>query len=116
MMTKKTKTDMKEWAMKAQEAELRDIYQDLQSDLSEWESGKISSMILHDRIQKLESGPVREIINLHLGLTQEMRIARAIALDLMRESDIPSDILPGILPQVNYYRQALNANEETIQD
>ena len=104
------KQGLKDLAAKALEAELNQIYGELVEFVADWQEGKLSAADLNLQINRIQQGPVREIGNLHLGLTQEMRIARAIARGLMTVEDLPESVRPTISPHVIYYRQALKGS------
>ncbi len=106
LMTKRLKYEkqgLKDLAAKAHEAELNHVYLELTDYFADWQEGKISSLELSTHINRIQQGPVREIGNMHIGLTQEMRIARAVALNFLTLEELPDGIRTTVMPHVLYY-------------
>ena len=89
---KQEKQGLKDLAAKAHEAELNHVYLELTDYFADWQEGKIGSLELSAHINRIQQGPVREISNMHLGLTQEMRIARAVAQKFLTLEELPEGI------------------------
>jgi len=68
----------------------------LDRDFGQWRSGEIDPFELTDRIHRFHDGISRDLYVLYRDLPSGHSVARAVVLQLLQESEVPSEILSAV--------------------
>lgn len=103
--SKKQRREMRELQGLTWERELEEALQLLRSDFDAWERGEISAFDLSDRIHKFHNGRSRELFNAHSGSLSVDAILRAIATDVIAESELSDALRDALKDDIARFRE-----------
>jgi hypothetical protein len=89
----------------AYERELTRELTQLATRFDDWRAGKIEAGELHDLIHQYHQGPGLEIYKRYDFGDADWAVARAVALGLLSEDEIPGDVWPHIESHVQFLRR-----------
>ena len=77
-----------------------------------WRDGKVLSSELFDDIHQFHQRESRDLWSIYRSLNEKEAVARGVALNLIRESEVPRDLLAKLAAGIEFYR----ANYEPYDD
>jgi len=92
-LSKATRKELRKLLIKAYARELDQYLLDLSMKFDDWKNKKIDCWDLNDQIHKFHDGISRDLFNAYnaRGVDNIYMIARALANDLLRKEEIPSE-------------------------
>jgi hypothetical protein len=109
---KQVKKHLRELVGLAYEAELKLALTQLAEQFDAWRENKISSGKLSDLIHEYHQGPSRELFNLYDNAPIDILVASAVARGLLKEEDVPAEVLLHIQNALEFARQNLAEDVE----
>ena len=106
------KRKLRELAGAAYERELGAELSKLEAEFLQWRSGGIDPFELSDRIHRFHDGVSRDLYVLYERLSPSHAVARALALQLLQESEVPSEILDSLQGPLQFYREQTSLKDE----
>lgn len=103
--SKANKRKLRELARVAYARELGAELSKLEAEFTRWRSGSIDPFELSDRIHRFHDGVSRDLYVLYDRLPPSHSVARALALKVFQESEVPSDILEALEQPLEFYRE-----------
>lgn len=94
---------IREYAIKAYEAELGLALGELEQHFGAWRSGQIQASELSDRIHDFNRGPARELWGRYNARMDDVQVAHAIAKGLLLRDDMPPELLDALQPLLSFY-------------
>src|SRR5215207_4472333 len=111
--TKANRRKLRELAGVAYTRELSAELAKLESDFVQWRSGEVDPFELSDRIHRFHDGISRDLYVRYRDLSPSHSVARAVVLQLLQETEVPSEILSALEPAIGFMRdQSDEPNEE----
>src|SRR5215217_736895 len=111
--TKANRRKLRELARVAYTRELSAELAKLESDFVQWRSGEIDPFELSDRIHRFHDGISRNLYVLYRDLPPSRSVARAVVLQLLQETEVPTEILSALESASEFYRdQSAEPNGE----
>jgi hypothetical protein len=108
---KHIKRQLHEWMVESYERELKRELLELEQSFSEWREGKISSGELSHRVHKYEVGPSRDLYGRYNNLPHELNVAYAVFTGILREEEMPAELLEAIARPLTFYRSLKERGE-----
>jgi hypothetical protein len=102
---------LREYLGKAYERELQRELTKLDRSFVEWREGKISSGELSYRIHQYEKGPSRELFKQYNGDLPDMMVAYAIVAGILKQEEVPAELLEALATPLNFYQSLRERNE-----
>lgn len=102
---KANKRKLRELAGVAYARELGAELSKLETEFTKWRSGSIDPFELSDRIHRFHGGVSRDLYSLYSRLPPSHSVARALALQVLQESEVPSEILEALEGPLKFYRE-----------
>ena len=102
---KANKRKLRELARLAYARELGVELSKLEMEFTKWRSGSIDSFELSDRIHRFHDGVSRDLYVLYDRLPPSHSVARALALQVLKESEVSSEILKALERSLEFYRE-----------
>lgn len=102
---------LREWCGIAYRRELRDELAKLHDQFHQWENETLSEFELSDAIHKFHQGAARDLYvryEIDSGV-DEMLLAAAIANDVIKTEEIPSELLDAIKPLMHHLEEPTNS-------
>jgi hypothetical protein len=109
--TKANQRKLRELAGVAYTRELGAELSRLEEEFARWRSGEIDPFELSDRIHRFHDGVSRDLYVLYGRFSPESAVARAVALKVLQEAEVPSEILAALERPLEFYA-AQNAEPE----
>ena len=109
---KQMRKTLRELAALAYERELGNHLAELRTGFSEWVEHKISAHELSDRIHQFHDGPSRDLFSVNQKFKPDFLVSRAIALGVLTENEVPSDIREALSTQIESLK-SLTENDGT---
>jgi DNA primase large subunit len=103
--TKANRRKLRELSGVAYTRELSAELAKLERDFVQWRSGEIDPFELSDRIHRFHDGISRNLYVLYRDLPASHSVARAVVLQLLQETEVPSEILSALEPAIGFYRE-----------
>lgn len=69
-----------------------------------WHAGELDAAELAAKIHEFHQGPNRRVFLDYQNLDADVAVARALARDILREAEVPEDVLAAIAKQVEALR------------
>lgn len=104
MMAKNFRKIAKKLAGQAYQREQEKALDSLRRDFDRWRSGEIDCWELTDLIHRFHDGKSRELYKFYEMGSSEFALARAIALGILREEEVPADVQEQLRPMIEYFR------------
>lgn len=104
---KKTKKLLREFQEKAYEEEMRRELIPLFEAFRRWEKGLITSLELSDLIHEFNRGPARLLFSRYSIPGQDLMVARAIAVGLIKKDGVPRDLLEEVRDLIEFSEKEL---------
>lgn len=101
---KQIKRLIREWKEKAHERELHRELSKLDESFAEWRKGDIGSGELGHRIHEWDRGPSSALFKEYNDGNPEMALAYAIVIGILKEDDVPAEVLEAIRNAIAFYR------------
>lgn len=98
------KRQLREWMIESYERELERELVKLDQSFSEWREGRISSGEMSHRIHEYEVGPSRELYRRYNNVPHDMNVAYAVVTGILREEEVPAEVLEAIARPLSFYR------------
>jgi len=95
---------LRQLANSAWERELGAELATLANAFAEWKTGALGPHELSDRIHAFHQGAARDLYALYTRVHPPELVARAVALGILREDELPRDILEALAAGIHYYR------------
>jgi hypothetical protein len=95
---------LRELAGLAWERELAAELRLVADHVDQWRAGRIGAHELSDRIHTFHHGAARELYGLYTRGHPSQLVARAVALDLVAESEVPAPLLAQLARSIEFYR------------
>jgi len=108
---KNIKGQLRGLANQAHQKELAQLLAELAGKFDEWRGGKIDADRLVYLIHHYDKGPLRELYMQYSNVPEHSLVARAVAAGLLREDDVPADVLPYIQKPLQFYRNIAAENQ-----
>ena|SRR6476659_2813508 len=103
--TKATKRKLRELAGVAYRRELGHELAKLEMDFTRWRSGEIDPFELSDRIHRFHDGVSRDLYVAYRNLSPIHAVARAIALQVLDRTAVPSEIFEELESMVQFFEK-----------
>ena len=113
---KVNKRKLRELAGVAYERELGAELSKLESEFARWRRGEIDPFELSDRIHRFHDGISRDLYVLYGRLPPSHAVARAVALQVLQEAEVPSELLEALERPLHFYREQLGEPDEPGED
>lgn len=104
-LTKAQRRKLRELAEIAYARELAAELAKLDKDFAAWRSGGIDPFELSDRIHRFHDGACQELYVHYRNVQPSLSVARAVALQLLSEAEVPSEIRSALESAVEFYRK-----------
>ena len=114
--TKAERRTLRELAGLADDRELGAALSRLEASFADWRAGRISPHELSDRVHAFHQGPARDLYVLYTRVHPDTLVARAVAYDIIREDEVPPDLLPRLARTIAFYRSELAPPESPHDD
>jgi hypothetical protein len=114
--TKANKRKLRQLAGVAHERELAAELAKLEAEFARWRRGEIDPFELSDRIHRFHDGVTRDLYVLYSRLSPSHSVARAVALQVLREAEVPSELLEALEHPLHFYREQLAEPAEQDED
>ena len=101
---KKRRRLFRELAALAHRRELEQALGELEACFRAWRSGEIDASELSDRIHEFHDGAAREAWKRYQSLEPEMSVPVALARRVLKEEDVPPELLEQLRRVVEAYR------------
>jgi hypothetical protein len=95
---------LRELAGVAWERELAAELTLLADQVDEWRAGQLGPHELSDRIHTFHNGAARELYGLYTRIHPSQLVARAVAHELLAESDLAPGLAAKLAQSIEYYR------------
>jgi hypothetical protein len=92
-LTKSERQRLREVAGEVYEAEAHQMLEELESEFKRWREGEILSFELLSAIHEFHQHESRELWSMYQGLGEPEIVARGLALGLIAESSVPTELL-----------------------
>ncbi len=102
-MSKVLRKKLRELKMEAHEREIKKHLIDLSTKFDAWKKDKMSSGELSVHIHEYDIGPSKWMMNYYNNMTDDTKVARAIAEGLLSRDEVPNDILELLKGQIQMY-------------
>lgn len=102
--TRHEKSQLKQFASEAWEAELTRELEELFERFCIWADDGISAFDLSEEIHEFHNGVSRELYKCYSGLPPESAVARAIAMDVLSEQSLDPSLLEKLRPSIESFR------------
>lgn len=96
----------------AYEREQGKALESLRREFDRWKSGEIDCWELTDLIHRFHNGESRELYKFYEMGNIEFALARAIALGILGEEEVPSALRESLQPTIDSFRGELSENEK----
>ena len=103
--TKANKRKLRQLAGVAYTRELGAELSKLEADFARWRSGEIDPFELSDRIHRFHDGVSRDLYVLYNRLHPSQYVARAVALQILQEAEVPTELLEALERAVHFYQE-----------
>jgi len=90
--SKKERAELRRLASKAYERELSSHLAELEKSFSEWRARRLSSSELSEKIHEFHQHTARDIWSMYQAPHESMLVARAIALRILLEEEVPATL------------------------
>lgn len=101
---KANKRKLRELAGVAYKRELGAELSKLETEFARWRSGEIDSSELSNRIHRFHDGESRDLYAIYNRLPPINSVARAVALHILQETELPSGFLEALELPLHFYR------------
>jgi hypothetical protein len=102
---------LREYLAEAYERELHRELTKLDRSFAEWRAGKIGSGELSYRVHQYETGPSRELFKQYNGGPHDMIVAYAVVAGILKEEEVPAELLEAIAGPLSFYRSLKKRDE-----
>lgn len=110
--SKVNKRKLRELAGVAYERELGAELSKLGSEFARWRRGEIDPFELSDLIHRFHNGISRELYVRYDRLPSSQSVARAVALQVLQEAEVPSELLEALEGPLHFFREQLAEQDE----
>ena len=107
------KKRLRELALLAIEKELGLQLQELAEHVESWKSGKLSNRELRHVLHAYVDGPSRELFRRHREVPDDIFVADAVARNVLKEEEVPQELLPYIRNGVQFYSKVLENHSDS---
>ncbi|MET0792235.1 MAG: hypothetical protein ABW061_12000 [Polyangiaceae bacterium] len=98
--TKRERGQLRRLANEIYEAEAHALLEELESSFAQWRAGEVLSSELLQAIHEFHQHQSRELWSVYQALRDPEIVARGLALGLLPESEVASDLLAKLAPSV----------------
>jgi hypothetical protein len=106
--TKANKRKLRELARLAYTRELGAELAKLEAEFARWRGGEIDPHELSQRIHRFHDGVSRDLYVFYRDVLPVLAVARAVALNVIQEAEIPPEILSALEPVIQLQRNYLS--------
>ncbi len=101
--SKATRRKLRELAGVAYQRELASELAKVEMDFARWRAGEISPFELSDRIHRFHDGASRDLYVAYRDLSPAHSVARAVALQVLDQSEVPPEILTELEGAIQFF-------------
>ena len=109
--TRNERRELRQLAAEAYRRELDVPLRDLASAFRDWERGRIDPVQLCDLLHEFHDGDCRRIWGTHQRLKPEQSVARAVAMDVLRRTELSPAILTRLDRTIAAFRELIAASD-----
>lgn len=84
----------------------------LRREFDRWQSGEIDCRELTDLIHRFHNGESRDLYKIYEMGDIKIALARAIALGILAEDEVPADLREPMQPMIEFFRGELGGEEQ----
>jgi hypothetical protein len=95
---------LREWTAEAYERELKRELARLEQSFLVWRQGRIGSGELSHLVHEYEVGPSRALYQQYNSSRPELSVAYAVVTGILKEEEIPVELLEAIAGPLSFYR------------
>jgi hypothetical protein len=114
--TKVNRRKLRELAGVAHKRELGAALSKLEAEFARWRRGEIDPFELSDRIHRFHNGESRDLYVIYNRLPPSSSVARAVALQILQEAELASELLEALELPLHFYRERLTEPDEQDED
>ena len=107
---KRIKRLVREWAGVAHDRDLRDALSELRARFDRWDRGEIDSFELNNLIHRFHQDTARQIWKRYATTHLEPAVASAVAAGVLREGELPEELVQHVAPLIEFYEHDLSAS------
>ncbi len=96
---------IREYGVRAYEAELNEALHELDRHFAAWRAGELNSFDLNSYIHEFHQGPSRQLWSRYTFGLPDAQIAAAIATGLLKREEIPAELLCYLEEMITRYQQ-----------
>jgi len=101
---------VREWAGVAHDRDLRDALSELRARFDRWDRGEIDSFELNNLIHRFHQDTARQIWKRYATTHLEPAVASAVAAGVLREGELPEELVQHVAPLIEFYEHDLSAS------
>jgi|ERR1044071_6521374 hypothetical protein len=105
IIEKSTKRELRRLAGIAYERELSKYLEELAQKFILWKAKKIDGFELADLVHKFHQGPAQHLFSMYSGVAKESLVARAIAFEFLKESEVSSELIQSLTAKIEFYKR-----------
>ena len=114
--TKAKTRKLRELAGLAYTRELGAELSKLEAEFVRWRSGEIDPFELSDLIHRFHDGVSRDLYVLYGRLPPSDSVARAVALQILQEAEVPPEVLEALERPLRFYAAQVAEQDEVSED
>jgi hypothetical protein len=84
----------------------------LEEGFAAWRAGALSPHALSHQIHEFHQGPARDLYGIYTRVHPSELVARAVAAGVIREQEVPDELLTKLAQAITYYRTDWPAGRE----
>src|SRR5438128_2292082 len=107
---KRIKRLVREWAGVAHDRDLREALSELRARFDRWDRGEIDSFELNNLIHRFHQDTARQIWKRYATTHLEPAVASAVAAGVLREGELPEELVQHVAPLIEFYEHDLSAS------
>ena len=107
---KRIKRLVREWAGVAHDRDLRDALSERRHRFDRWDRGEIDSFELNNLIHRFHQDTARQIWKRYATTHLEPAVASAVAAGVLREGELPEELVQHVAPLIEFYEHDLSAS------
>jgi len=88
----------------------------LHREFNRWKSGKIDCWDLTDLLHQFHNGVSRDLYKIYEMGDAKIALARAIALGILGEEEVPAALRESMQPSLDFIRSELSEDEQNTDD
>lgn len=96
----------------AYQREQEKALESLRREFFRWQSGEIDCWELTDLIHRFHDGESRDLYKIYEMGDIKIALARAVALGILGEDEVPADLREPMRPMIEFFRDELDGEEQ----